>query len=149
MLDFTTLGAAGRIRYTLGEAARRLELAIASPAMGNDVWLKQVDEDLEDLSKSLVDHIHVTESDDGLLAQIIEDAPRLVSDVDVVLADHAEICEAIDLAKDTISHATADNISDVRAAVLTVLARLFEHRQRGADLVYDAYNVDIGGLSGE
>lgn len=149
MVDYTTLGTAGRIRYTLGEAARRLELAIASPAKGNDVWLKQVNEDLEDLTKALVDHIHVTESDDGLLAQIIEDAPRLVPDVDVVLADHAEILEAVDLAKDTIGHASSDNISDVRAAALALLARLFEHRQRGADLVYDAYNVDIGGLSGE
>ncbi|MDH3729924.1 MAG: hypothetical protein OES13_02190 [Acidimicrobiia bacterium] len=149
MVDYTTLGAAGRIRFTLGEAARRLEIAIASAAMGNDIWLKQVDEDLEDLSQALIEHIDVTESDNGLLSQIIEDAPRLVPDVDVVLADHAEICEAVDLAKDTISHARSDNVSDVRTAALDVLARLYAHRQRGADLVYDAYNVDIGGLSGE
>jgi hypothetical protein len=29
--------------------------------------------------------------------------------------------------------------------VIGLLGRLTIHRQKGADLVYDAYNVDIGG----
>jgi hypothetical protein len=149
MVDYTALGTAGRLRHLLGEAASRLELAIAAPYQDNDLWRKQVDADLEQLRFSLMEHIELTEADDGLLDQIIEDAPRLIPDVDVILADHAELCEAVDLAKDIVAHAGIEDAHEIRAAVLDLLARLFAHRQRGADLVFDAYNVDIGGLSGE
>jgi hypothetical protein len=33
----------------------------------------------------------------------------------------------------------------VRAAATSLLARLARHRQRGADLVFEAYQVDVGG----
>jgi hypothetical protein len=149
MVDHTTLGTAGRIRYLLGEAASRLELAIAAPYQDNEMWRKQVDASLEELRFSLMEHIELTEADNGLLDQVIEDAPRLVPAVEVIMSDHAELCEAIDLAKDIVDHARIEDTHEIRSAVVDLLARLFAHRQRGADLVFDAYNVDIGGLSGE
>lgn len=149
MVDDTALDDAGRIRYLLGEAASRLELAIAGPYQDNDLWRKQVDAALEELRFSFKEHIELTEADNGLLDQVIEDAPRLVPQVDVIMADHAEICEAIDLAKDMVDHAGIDNAREIRSCVVDLLARIFAHRQRGADLVFDAYNIDIGGLSGE
>ena len=147
MVDHTMIGAAGRVRFLLGEAAQRLEKAIAGPA--NDVWRKQVDQDLEGLRITLIDHIRVTEGDEGLLAQVVEDAPRLVPDVEAITAEHAELCEAVDVAKDLVDRDAEDDAHEIRAAVVDLITALYAHRQRGADLVFDAYNVDIGGLSGE
>jgi hypothetical protein len=36
-------------------------------------------------------------------------------------------------------------VSVVREAATTALGRLVRHRQRGSDLVYEAYQVEIGG----
>ncbi len=40
---------------------------------------------------------------------------------------------------------TADVIVDLRESVMEVLVDLARHRQQGADLLYEAYAVDIGG----
>jgi hypothetical protein len=149
MLDHTTIEAAGRVRYLLGEAARDLERAVSAPARGSDMWRKQVDYCLGELRTTLIEHIRITEDDDGLLDQITEDAPRLVPEVEVILAEHAELCEAVDLAKDLVDQDRADDAHEIRAAVLDLIGRLYAHRHRGADLVFDAYHVDIGGLGGD
>lgn len=148
MSEHTTLGAASRARFVLGTAAQALERAIAAPAQDLELWRKQVDQDLETLRVALTQHVDITEGDSGLLAQILQDAPRLASAVDVILADHAELCEAVDLTQDILDQ-TPDRTLDIRGAVIDMLSLLTTHRHRGADLVFDAYNVDIGGLSGE
>jgi hypothetical protein len=38
-----------------------------------------------------------------------------------------------------------DAVDAIRAEVLELLLAVSRHRQRGADLVYEGYNVDIGG----
>jgi hypothetical protein len=149
MIDHTTIEAAGRVRYLLGEAAQELERAVSAPARGSAIWRKQVDYCLGELRTTLIEHIELTEGADGLLDQITEDEPRLVPDVEVILADHAELCEAVDLAKDLVEQDRADDAHEIRAAVLDLIGRLYAHRHRGSDLVFDAYNVDIGGLGGD
>jgi len=39
----------------------------------------------------------------------------------------------------------ADQVDAIRAHGTALLARLARHRQRGADLIHEAYEVDIGG----
>jgi hypothetical protein len=36
-------------------------------------------------------------------------------------------------------------VDDVREAATALLGRLVRHRQRGSDLVFEAYEFDIGG----
>jgi len=147
-VDNTSLGVAGRARFILGYAARTLERAIASPSQDVELWRKQVEHDLGGLRQALTEHIRITEGDDGLLSQILDQAPRLAAAVDVILADHAELCEAVDAIQDILDGSRED-VHEIRTQVIGVLSRLSAHRHRGADLVFDAYNVDIGGLSGE
>ncbi len=146
VVDNVALSLAGRAREELSIAASRLERSLASPR--TDLWVKQVEEDLHDLRDALTRHIAITESDDGLLAQIVDDSPRLVPEVDIILAEHSELCEAVDLAADIVHMADPERIYDIRTTVLDLLGRLYAHRQHGADLVYDAYSVDIGGING-
>ena len=146
MVDNTTLSMAGRAREELSASAVQLERSLAAPR--SDLWAKQVEEDLHQLRIAITHHIHITEADNGLLEQVVQDSPRLVPDVEVIMADHTELCEAVDLALDIVDH-SADRVHDIRSTVLDLLGRVYAHRQRGADLVFDAYNVDIGGLSGQ
>ncbi len=39
----------------------------------------------------------------------------------------------------------ARSVDETRDEIQRVLGRLVKHRQRGADLVWEAYNRDIGG----
>ena len=36
-------------------------------------------------------------------------------------------------------------VESIRDAAITLMGLLVRHRQRGADLVYEAYDVEIGG----
>ena len=38
-----------------------------------------------------------------------------------------------------------EDVEQVRALGTSLLGRIVRHRQRGADLVYEAYEVDVGG----
>ena len=40
---------------------------------------------------------------------------------------------------------SADMVEAIRESLVDVLRSISRHRQRGADLVYEAYHVDIGG----
>ena len=40
---------------------------------------------------------------------------------------------------------TIGDVDSIRESATTFLGRLSRHRQRGADLVFDAYQTDIGG----
>jgi hypothetical protein len=40
---------------------------------------------------------------------------------------------------------TAGDVDAIRALATALLGRLARHRQHGADLIYQAYQVDLGG----
>ena len=90
-------------------------------------------------------HVEVTESPGGLYEEILEIAPRLANKIARFKREHAAITTAIaaaldDLRKDPVPRGLQGRL----AHLLEGLAR---HRKRGADLVYEAYHVDIGGES--
>ena len=136
---------ARRRRRDLLEAMTQLESAVAGPSE-SEGWLERVDDSLGDLVDALRAHIEEVEGPDGLLAQIIAEAPRLSAATDDFRREHFELLEACGRIEQVISGAqpTTDHvIRRVRRRVTSLLGRLTAHRQRGSDLVYDAYNVDI------
>ncbi|MDH3728159.1 MAG: hypothetical protein OER77_11565, partial [Myxococcales bacterium] len=77
------------------------------------------------------------------LAQLTDDAPRLVNKIDRVRDEHPELTQQV---ADAITSAKeSSDAEDLRSEVMAVLVSIVRHRQRGADLVYEGYNVDIGG----
>lgn len=132
-------------RHSLVEAMSDLEGVVASPAAAKG-WYESVSAALDELQLALEEHIVVTEGPDGLLAEILDFAPRFATEIALINAEHEGLAEALDRAILTLEGAveiSADDPDPVRRRVMTVLGRLSLHRQRGADLVYDAYNVDI------
>ena len=120
-----------------------LETVVAGPS-ASEGWLGRVYESLDDLLEALQAHIDEVEGPDGLLAQIIDEEPRLSAETDEFRREHVELLEACERTRKAILGArlVADG-ARVRRTVTSLLGRLTAHRQRGSDLVYDAYNVDI------
>ena len=132
-------------RAGLRIAIGQVESALASPAPGRaGAWSEDLRQQLEVLSVALEQHIVTTESPAGLLADIETVAPRLVHRVEVTKRDHGRLRGQLG---DVLAALPADDadITAVRDRVVDVLTGLVRHRQAGADLVYEAYNVDIEG----
>jgi hypothetical protein len=129
-------------RSDLRAALIAAEAAIAAPIPGRSAdWATRVHTALGGLRAAFSEHVVTAEGPDGLFAQLEVRAPRLARACQRLGDEHATIAEALTEAE----RALAGPPDEVREAVLSVLARLARHRQRGADLMYEAYAVDIGG----
>lgn len=131
---------AAQRRMQLYEAMAKLELEIARPAASTQ-WLAEVGQSLTELREALVSHTKEVEGPDGILAQILRSEPRLNAAVNDMKEDHLELADAL---ADVEASVDAGDLTRTRRKVIVLLGRLTLHRQEGSDLVYDAYNVDIG-----
>jgi hypothetical protein len=116
-------------------------MALAAPA-GDPRWRERVADRLYALREAFGEHVIVTEGSAGLYAELLELAPRLARLVDVLIREHAAILVAIDTLAGRVSTRDVERLRGWSSDLLRELAR---HRQRGADLVYEAYATDIGG----
>jgi len=122
-------------------AIQGFERAIAAPAR-DPRWRELVTERLRALREAFGEHVVVTEGPEGLYAELLAHAPRLASGVDTLVREHGQVLAALDRLYQRVS--TMD-IERIRAKASDRLLQLARHRQRGADLVYEAYATDIGG----
>ena len=132
-------------RDRLYEAVLAVERALAAPA-GDDParWSAALAGPVDNLQEVLESHVAGTEGRDGLFEQLREDAPHLLHAVDRLRGEHAPLlmsASALATALPTVTN--DDDVDEVRAQALELLHHLLEHRHRGAELVYDAYAVDI------
>ena len=119
-----------------------LEARIAAAAPGREMsWAEGVRGELVRLGDAFAEHVGATEGDEGFFAHVRRRAPRLDYMCGRLTDDHATI--AAELADATA--ALERGVSDARESVLSLLAHLARHRQLGADLIYEAYAVDLGG----
>lgn len=136
--DETVAGVAER-RYQLYEAMRRLEAALARPS-GLADWRMEIEAAITDLDRSLDDHIRRTESDGGLFAEILGGSPHLASRIADLEEEHGELRAAC---RQALLMAADWSPTKLRRKANVLLARLAFHRQNGAELLYNAYNIDI------
>lgn len=128
------------LRSALGDVERSL----ASPASGRaEAWVKTLREDLGRLSEALDLHIGSSEAPGGLLDDIIETAPRLAHKVETARKEHAQLRYRLDRALAGLPGDAGGDLQPVREQVVEVLAGIVRHRHLGADLVYEAFTVDI------
>jgi hypothetical protein len=144
--DQVLLEALRRRRAEMRESMTMLERALAAPAPGRpDAWAQQVQAALVELSADFHEHVEITEGPGGLYRGLLATAPRLSHAVARLTDQHVQIRELVD---DLLARAAGPDRNDVdrlRELGLTLLGQLARHRQRGSDLIYDAYEVDIGG----
>jgi hypothetical protein len=131
-------------RAELRESIDTLEQALAAPAPADrSRWAERVQGALAGLSADFRVHVEITEGPDGLYAELLDTSPRLSGTVDRLTHEHTRITEQID---DLLTAATGQvDVDKVRDLGTTLIGTLVRHRQRGSDLVYEAYESDIGG----
>jgi hypothetical protein len=137
----SALPAARRNRAEILASMQALEKALAVP-QADPNWRVGVGNTLIALRRAFAEHVEVTEGAEGLYAQLLETAPRLVRPVRTLVREHAALHRAIDAACVRVA-GTAPEV--LRGKTSDLLRELSRHRQRGADLVYEAYATDIGG----
>lgn len=103
-------------------------------------WNRTVVAALTELRAALARHAEFTEGPDGLFAEIKEEAPRLLHRVERLEAEHGDLENDVDRCAGDLADA---DTAGAEASVAAVVAAFERHVHRGADLVYDAYNVDI------
>jgi hypothetical protein len=140
---------ARRRRRPLRAAASALELAVAAPGGTGPKWCHRVHTRVKQVSAALEGHVVEVEGPSGLWNDIRVHAPRLIPMMDALKAEHHTLRQMVaqlieDLTRIT-DKASKEEIAAVREKVVLLLGRITRHRQKGADLVYEAYNVDIGG----
>ncbi len=145
-----TLEEARKRRADLHHALVEVEEAISGPALGREAdWTREVVHRLGVLREVLEEHIEVTERAEGLYDEILAKAPRLSGPVQRLKDEHPVLrdgtSELITRLR-TTPIGTVWSLEDARDDVQRLLGRIIKHRQHGADLIWEAYNLDIGGV---
>ncbi len=132
-------------RDSLYDGVLALERALAAPTGGRpDDWCALLHEQVGALRAVLEAHVAETESDGGFFDDVRDQAPQLLHAVQQLQAEHGPLLAAThDLERAVDAAVPAGDVSTVRMAGLDLIQRVLEHRHRGAELVYDAYSVDI------
>jgi hypothetical protein len=137
------------LRAAMGE----LEHALAAAAPNRPVeWTVGVRDALHDLHEVWTRHVVETEAPGAFFDELVTESPRLATPAARLRREHSEIGAAIVRAERLLATAAVDDafaawVDGARQELTTLLAALARHRQRGADLVSEAYHVDIGGSS--
>lgn len=116
---------------------RAVQAALAMPAGAPD-WCGRIGDRLVRLRSGLAAHIAATEGPDGWYAELLAAAPRLAGPINALIREHGRLT------------ADLDALTNLPPAQLPVpaadlLHRLSAHRQRGSDLLHEAYGTDLGG----
>jgi hypothetical protein len=141
---------AAKRRRTLHEALVGLEFAISSPASGRiPEWTRLVAKEVTAVRDAWDQHVDTTEKPGGLYEEIVTTSPRLVGTVDRLRHEHPDITDAVGLMVERVETVEIGGLEwpldDARDDLQRFIGKVIRHRQKGADLVWEAYNVDIGG----
>ncbi|HET9250055.1 MAG TPA: hypothetical protein VFP13_08995 [Actinomycetota bacterium] len=145
-----TLAETARRRADLHGALVDVEEAISRPAVGREPdWTKGVLLRLEALEHAIDEHIEITERTEGLYDEISVKAPHLATKIDRLREEHPllrERTQTLITRLRTTAVGTTWPLDEARDDLQRLLGQIVRHRQLGSDLVWEAYNLDIGGL---
>jgi hypothetical protein len=137
-----------RRRAGLRRTMTAFEVATAAALVGRpQEWRTELLGHVDDLRKAWQSHVSGTEGPGGLWEQIRTDAPRLDGGIRRLRREHELMTAEVDGLRQALVDADEDEarLAGVRERATTLLQKLARHRQRGADLIFEAYQRDIGG----
>lgn len=133
-------------RERLREVMTQLEQALAEPvARDATAWQDGVRAVADDLAEALDEHVEETERPGGLFDELCGVAPRLSERMDHLRDEHPHLLDGLATLRTALETdpSSADPAAPARIAGVALLGELFRHRQAGADLLYEAYWVDV------
>lgn len=138
-------------REALYEAVVGLEDALTTPIGDGPKWRLRVAMALDHAAVRIREHSDQAEQQGGFLDEARSEAPRLASKISQLTVDHERLEKEVDALQLAIASVEDSDIPDravtIRNQAVDLLGHLARHRQRGADLVYEIYQVDIGNSS--
>ena len=143
--DTPDLGEVRRNRAGVRKICGQLEHVLAEPSrIDPRGWAEVVSRTLDELVTAYRHHVDITESANGLLAEMVSVSPRLASHADRLRRDHSQILSEIQDLRSRVTKTTdADTVDVMRSKTLDLLRHISEHRHLGAEMVHEAYLVDI------
>ncbi|MBY8872236.1 hypothetical protein K7640_10330 [Micromonospora sp. PLK6-60] len=130
-------------RPSLGADLRALAGTLAvSPREAR--WRERLILRLAPLRAGFADHVRATEGPAGLYAELLGQAPRLDRGVRLLAREHVAIAAAL-TALQRAAELPGVPAEELRGRAGHLLRALSRHRQRGADLIWQAYQTDLGG----
>jgi hypothetical protein len=133
-------------RAELRDSVAAVDEALASPIARGGAWRERVRAALAELSHDFRDHIALTEGPGGLYDRVGAGDPRLGGKVQRLTREHVRYREDIDAYLAVLEHGgTTADLPAFREELTGLMGQLVRHRQKGADLVWEAYDVDLGG----
>jgi hypothetical protein len=132
-------------REALGGAMDALEAAASAPAAGDPAgWAAALATALAQLRSQYELHVEVTEGPGGLHEEILEHSPRLTAAVERLAQDHEMLAAELTGAIDGLGAVTDTSSAEaLQGRVVAFIGHLARHRHQGANLVYEAYSVDL------
>jgi hypothetical protein len=129
------------------EAMHALEVAAGSPASGgSDAWTQSLRLALERLESAFAEQRASYEDPLGLMAEIAHDDPRLRTWVRQLRHRWVELEATARALRETLeSSADSQAIYEVRERVRWLMGSIRHHREREADLVFEALGLDLEG----
>ncbi len=131
------------LRERFCEVQMAVRRAVGAPIQSGADWRVRLEREFVRLTDATYEHIAETEGSEGVLSEIVEEAPRLWREVDKLKTEHLEMIEGC--SRILRSLRGSDSARLVRREVQALLEKFEAHRHRGADLVFEAFDVDIGG----
>lgn len=141
------LDAVRQRRAELRDTLDAVERCLAAPGSDRSVvWGEQLHAAVDRLATEFALHVEVTEGAHGLHQAILSGDLRLANQVQALATEHPDIAaEIAELAAASDAPVGPGDVAEVRERATSLLGRIVRHRQRGADLIYEAYQTDIGG----
>jgi hypothetical protein len=140
-------GRAIRDRTELIDVATALVRAVSRPATREGEWLADVHKAVLRVQDELDAHRAMTRRPGGQYAEILELDPRLGPTVARLVAEQDELVDTVARIVRAIERAEPNSaaIGPVRERVRRMSRVLVRHAHRSDDLLYEAYDVDLGG----
>lgn len=131
-------------RAELRESVAAVDEALTDAVDRGD-WPQRLHTALLELSHDFTDHVELTERPGGLYDTVRRKAHRLAGAVDKLVDDHLGLREEISRAIAVLEATPPQEPSAVKGEMTDLVERLVRHRQKGGQLVYEAFAVDLGG----
>lgn len=132
-------------RAQLTESIAAVEDALGHP-LAAEHWRERVLAAMVELAHDFRGHRHITDGTEGWYAGLVAAAPQVANAIDRLKDEHLEFSAAITSILERLDDpGPLTEPATLREDITDLLGRLIRHRQVGADLVYAAYQVDIGG----
>ncbi|MFF5052082.1 hypothetical protein ACFY1S_02700 [Micromonospora sp. NPDC000663] len=119
--------------------ARAVAAPPTEPRWREDLLLR-----LRPVGHRFAEHVRVTEGPSGLYRELLTHSPRLHHGVLLLTGEHGAIVATLQAVQRLAEHSDV-NLDEVRHRAGYLLRALARHRRRGADLLWQAYQTDLGG----